>query len=99
MLGTDKYLEDGGLYYGVFEGSALQSVRLPSTLRRIEYDVFKDCTELAGIRLPGALREIGEHALQCKSLRVVEVEEDCTADVRGHVPDSAAIVFVHSSKD
>lgn len=42
-LGTEEYEEDGKPWRGVFEESALESIELPSTLRRIEYDAFTNC--------------------------------------------------------
>ena len=40
VLGTDEYTEDGKMYYGVFGKSALEDVKLPLTLKRIEYGAF-----------------------------------------------------------
>ena len=48
-LGTNEYRENGTMCIGVFQESALESVSLPSTLKRIEYRAFMRC---------GALREI-----------------------------------------
>ena len=39
-LGTDEYSDDGGLWYGIFQESSIESVELPSTLKRIEYSTF-----------------------------------------------------------
>lgn len=49
MLGTDEYPGDGELYYGAFEESGLESIKLPSTLRRIEYGTFQNCVGLKEI--------------------------------------------------
>ena len=43
----------------MFQGSALRSVELPSTLRRIECSAFEDCLQLKDVRLPGGLEQIG----------------------------------------
>ena len=40
VLGTDEYPDDGGRWFGVFEESSIESVELPSTLKRIEYCAF-----------------------------------------------------------
>ena len=45
-LGTDECQQNGAMYCGVFQGSALESVQLPKTLRRIEYRAFMDCKRL-----------------------------------------------------
>ena len=42
VLGTGN----DSLCYGVFQHSAIESVQLPSTLRRIERDTFNDCKNL-----------------------------------------------------
>ena len=39
-LGTDEYPNGDGGWCGVFEGSVLEQVDLPSTLRKIEYSTF-----------------------------------------------------------
>ena len=44
-LGTDEY-PDGKYRCGVFEDCALESIYLPSTLKRIEYRVFMKCKNL-----------------------------------------------------
>ena len=36
VLGTDEYKDDASWYNGVFQGSAIESVTFPSTLKRIE---------------------------------------------------------------
>ena len=59
VLGTDEYPSDRGLYCGVFEGSALESVTLPSTLRRIGYRAFIGCEKLEAVSLPDGLEKIG----------------------------------------
>ena len=59
-LGTDEYTSDGKWLYGVFEESAVEHVKLPSTLRRIEYDAFKKCKSLKSIDLPKKLEYIGK---------------------------------------
>ena len=45
-LGTNEYRENGTMCIGVFQESALESVSLPSTLKRIEYNAFKGCKSL-----------------------------------------------------
>ena len=52
VLGTDETYTDNERYGGVFEGSALEDIRLPSTLKTIKYSAFKNCDRLATISLP-----------------------------------------------
>lgn len=59
VLGTDRYSDDGKRFCGVFEKSALESIKLPFTLKRIEYSVFKNCKNLKKISLPEGLEFIG----------------------------------------
>lgn len=59
-LGTDEYRPDGDLYKGVFEESGISRIRFPSTLKRIEYGVFKTCARLKSVQLPDGLEYIGK---------------------------------------
>ena len=40
VLGTDEYAPDGRPWCGVFQESGVESIEMPSTLRRIEYNAF-----------------------------------------------------------
>ena len=60
VLGTDEYRQDGKEYSGVFQESGLKRVKLPSTLKRIEYRAFTACESLKCIDLPESLEYIGE---------------------------------------
>ena len=60
-LGTDEYDNEGKPYYGVFEKSSVKRVKLPSTLRRIEYGAFENCKSLKSICLPDELEYIGKY--------------------------------------
>ena len=53
---------------GVFQDSALQSVRLPSTLRRIERNAFFKCAGLRGVVLPEGLETIGSNCFSFSGL-------------------------------
>ena len=59
VLGTDEYSASNKAYFGVFEGSAVTEVKLPSTLQRIEYSAFSDCKNLTELTLPNNLEKIG----------------------------------------
>ena len=59
VLGTTEYTSHGEPSSGVFEESALESIVLPKTLKRIEHRTFKDCKNLKNIDLPEGLRYIG----------------------------------------
>ena len=55
VLGADTYPDDYKIRRGVFEKSALEHIELPSTLRRIEQNAFRECRSLRDIRLPDRL--------------------------------------------
>ena len=63
MLGVDEYPKKGA-YYGVFQDSAIEEVTLPSTLRKIEYNAFRNCKYLKSIALPRNLEKIGTGCFQ-----------------------------------
>lgn len=70
-LGTDEYPpKDAGfqLYCGVFGGSALEHIELPSTLKGIEYGAFYDCKNLKNVKLPDSLERIGQQCFYGSSL-------------------------------
>lgn len=48
-LGTDEYLNGSAVMYGVFHNSALEDIKLPTTLKRIEYNAFHSCKGLKRI--------------------------------------------------
>ena len=59
-LGTNEYQDNCDEYGGVFQGSAIENVTLPSTLKRIEYNAFRECVNLTSVTLPEGLEYIGE---------------------------------------
>lgn len=70
VLGTDDR-PDGKYWCGVFRGSAVEDVFLPSTLRRIEYDTFAECKRLKSITLPERLECIGRNSFRGSALESV----------------------------
>ena len=53
VLGENKYVPNDRRYCGVFEESGLKDVKLPSTLKRIEW--FAGCKKLKAICFPEGL--------------------------------------------
>ena len=72
VLGTDEYMDNGGLWCGVFETSTIESVQLPSTLKRIEYRAFWGCTNIKIIQFPEGLEFIGTYCFYQSSLKSIE---------------------------
>lgn len=71
VLGTDEYRDDGRTWCGVFEQSPVECVKLPSTLRRIEYSAFENCKNLKNIKLPEKLEYIGKRCFSESRLESV----------------------------
>ena len=75
MLGADEYPDDCKIRCGVFEKSALEHIELPSTLRRIEQNAFRECRSLKDVRLPDRLEYIGISSFSGSGLRNVTLPE------------------------
>lgn len=60
VLGTDESTDEDKQSYGVFHGSSLENIKLPSTLKRIEHSAFNNCKNLKNINLPDKLVYIGK---------------------------------------
>lgn len=73
VLGVNEYIFNCIMYYGVFEGSALERVELPSTLKRIEYRVFHGCSNLQSITLPDSLEYVGNQCFEKSGLVTIRV--------------------------
>ena len=58
-LGTAECLDNGEMYYGVFQESSVENIELPSTLKRIESRAFSGCYNLKNVKLPPGLKYIG----------------------------------------
>ena len=71
VLGTDDYPIEDGVWNGVFYGSALESIVLPSTLKRIEYSTFVNCKNLTSIEFPEGLEFIGKAAFAASGVQSV----------------------------
>lgn len=59
IVETDMCFGDYRPYGGVFQGSGLESIDLPSTVKKLEYGTFMDCQSLKNIRLSHGLEYIG----------------------------------------
>ena len=58
-LGTSEYVSDDKTYCGVFEKSGLESVKFPSTLRRIKCTTFFNCKKLKSVNFSDKLEYVG----------------------------------------
>ena len=73
ILGTGEYSDDYGTWYGVFEESSIERVKLPTTLKRIEHNEFKNCKNLKNITLPNSLEYIGKQCFLGSGLTTVQI--------------------------
>ena len=47
-----------------FYGSAIESIRLPSTLKKLEAEMFSGCTDLRSINIPSGVEHIEENCFK-----------------------------------
>ena len=59
-LGEKEVLNENEWEGRVFAHSAVENVRLPSTLKRIEGEMFKHCHHLKRIEIPNGVEYIGK---------------------------------------
>ena len=71
VLGTEENQIHTAHWFGVFSGSALETVKLPSTLKRIECKAFRSCASLKRIDLPEKLEYIGMESFSNSGLQSV----------------------------
>ena len=72
-LGTNECLDDDNRYYGVFCGSSVEHVELPSTLRRMWHSAFEDCKNLKIIVLPEKMEYMGENCFKESALESMKL--------------------------
>ena len=62
-----------------YRGKALESITLPTTLRKIGQNAFQDCESLAEVVIPESVTEIEESVLEgCNSLNRVSIPKNMT---------------------
>ncbi|MCM1244056.1 MAG: leucine-rich repeat domain-containing protein [Roseburia sp.] len=68
---------------GAFQNTGIKRAVLPDTVEEIGYAAFKDCKDLAEVRLPAALKKMESHVFEwCKQLDHVTFPEGI-----GYVPE------------
>ena len=70
-LGAKETSEGEECEEGVFECSAIESVRLPSTLRRLEDQTFRSCKRLRSVEVPNGVECIGRACFQHSGVREI----------------------------
>mgnify|MGYP002680316587 CR=1 FL=1 len=51
--------------------SAIESIRLPSTLKRIEYQTFYKCYNLRSVEIPNGVKSIGKKCFQFSEIEEI----------------------------
>ena len=67
VIGKNKFVGK------VFLNSALESIRLPSTLKGIEYSTFENCKNLKSVWLPDKLERIGKQCFRGSGLEEIMI--------------------------
>lgn len=63
---------DGENYEGwVFKDSGVESVIIPSTLKRLEISTFWKCNSLASIVIPNGVEQIGNNCFWCSGVEQI----------------------------
>ena len=63
---------NGKEYVGeVFTGSVIESIKFPSTLKRIESNTCYKCTNLQNVEIPNGVEYIGEECFKESALRSI----------------------------
>ena len=65
-LGEEEPIDGSACRGEAFRDTAIESIRLPSTLKRIEYRAFNCCESLRSIEIPSGVECIGERCF-CES--------------------------------
>ena len=68
-LGTKEIVYEEEHEGGVFNGAAIESIRLPSTLKRVEKETFSFCNNLKRVEIPNSVEYVGK---ECFSYSCVE---------------------------
>ena len=58
--GVKEIIDGSGYEGGVFRETAIESIRLPSTLRRVEAMTFAGCQNLNSVKISEGIEYIGE---------------------------------------
>ena len=56
------------LGYSAFEYSAIESIRFPSTLKRIENGMFENCENLKSVEIPEGVDYIGYRCFESSAI-------------------------------
>ena len=88
-VGEDAHTNEGQSYYGAFQGSGLERVRLPATLKRVEYWAFRDCARLWAVILPAGLECLGRQCFWGAGLREVALPRGSRAEEDAFWPSVA----------
>ena len=72
-LGAKEVINGKEYEGGAFAGTALESIRLPSTLKRIEAEMFYSCENLKSVDVPDGVELIGESCFKGSGIEQVKL--------------------------
>ena len=70
-LGAREVIDGDEYEGGVFYGSALENIKFPSVLKRIEKETFCGCRNLRSVEIPDGVEYIGEESFEACALESV----------------------------
>ena len=70
-LGEREVICGKELEGGAFMGSAIESVKLPSTLKRIEAETFTDCYNLKNIEISNGVEYLGKECFASSGIEEI----------------------------
>ena len=89
MLGAYEVIGEKKFVGKVFLNSALESIRLPSTLKDIECNTFENCKNLKSVWLPDKLERIGKQCFRGSGLEELMIPKSIKSIGDGAFQDSA----------
>ena len=88
-LGAEETIDGKQYGGGVFVESAIESIRLPPTLKRLELGIFNKCKHLKRIEIPNGVEYIGQACFYQSGIEEItlpstlkEIGEDAFTDCR-----------------
>ena len=70
----EKEVVNGWEYEGnVFYGTAIETIALPSTLKRLEAETFSWCRNLKNIDIPNGVEYIGKKCFSCSRIEEIRL--------------------------
>lgn len=72
-MGTIEVIDKSKYEGGVFADSAIETINLPSTLKRIESMTFCECCGLKNIEIPDGVEYIGKECFKYSAIEMIKL--------------------------